>query len=77
MHAQAISKNANVVRANAAMSPGMETSLFDCFSDPVGCVMSCCCGCFVAGFTAARVDDRECTPCDIFSNSYQARNERE
>ncbi|CAM9592637.1 unnamed protein product [Hapterophycus canaliculatus] len=58
------------MKANAAMSPGMETSLFGCFSDPLGCVMSCCCGCIVSGFSAARVDDRECTPCDIFTNDY-------
>ncbi len=64
-------KNPNVQRANAAMSPGMETSLFGCCSDPAGCALAYCCGCVLAGFNAARVDDRECTPCDIFSNDYQ------
>lgn len=70
---QAISSNASVQRANAAMSPGMETDLFGCFSDPLGFVMSLCCGCVVSGFTAASLDDRECTPCDILTNNYQVR----
>lgn len=63
----------NVQKVNKAMSPGMEVSLFDCLSDVGGCLMSCCCGCIVAGFSSARVDDRECTPFDIFANDYQTR----
>lgn len=55
------------------MSPGMDVSLFDCFSDPTGCLVTYFCGCVVSGFNAARVDDRECVPCDIFSNDYQTR----
>ena len=55
------------------MSPGMEVSLFDCLSDVGGCLMACCCGCIVSGFSAARLDNRECTIFDIFTNDYQVR----
>eukprot|EP00904_Undaria_pinnatifida_P007301 jgi/Undpi1/3700/HiC_scaffold_16.g07070.m1 len=68
-----ISKNVNAVKANAMMSPGMEVSLFDCLSDVGGCLMACCCGCIVSGFSAARLDNRECTIFDIFTNDYQVR----
>lgn len=51
----------------------MEVSLFDCLSDVPGCLITYCCGCVVAGFNSARLDDRECTPCDIFANDYQTR----
>lgn len=70
---QAIAKNVNVVKANSMMSPGMEVSLFDCLSDVSGCLLACCCPRIVGGFNSARLDDRECTPCDCFANDYQTR----
>eukprot|EP00903_Cladosiphon_okamuranus_P012652 g11835.t1 len=70
---EAISSNPNVVKANAALSPGMESSLFGCFSDPVGCLIACCCGCVVSGFSAASLDNRPCTICDAGANDYQTR----
>ncbi|CAM9630194.1 unnamed protein product [Choristocarpus tenellus] len=54
------------------MSPGMDVSLFDCLSDPVGLVLSCCCSCVVSAFTRSRLDERECTPFDTCAASAYA-----
>lgn len=55
------------------MTPGMQASLFGCLTDPVGSLVTLFCPCVVAAFNTARVDNRECTLCDLTANDYQTR----
>uniref|UniRef100_A0A6U1MVS5 PLAC8 family protein n=1 Tax=Fibrocapsa japonica TaxID=94617 RepID=A0A6U1MVS5_9STRA len=59
----------NMAKAGGFLTPGFNEPLFGCMNDPMGCVLSCCCGGIVNAFTQAEVEERECTPCDCLMGS--------
>jgi len=70
-----LTSNEQANKMNAYLSSGYNTHVFGCFEDPMGCVVTCCCPCWVMATAKAQLDERPCTVFDFCcgTSGYQIR----
>ena len=71
----ALTTNEFAQKAGGFLSPSYQEPFFGCFSDPLGCALSCCCPCVVLATLRANLDGRRVTLVDYVCcpNPYQNR----
>eukprot|EP01134_Creolimax_fragrantissima_P005987 CFRG5987T1 len=70
-----LKENKQAQKLNNALSGGLDTNLFGCFENIVGCLLACCVPCVVNATTQAKVDERDCSIYDVVccANPYATR----